>query len=92
MSDGERKIDVRLALRAYQNVLQHGVQDADGHHLEGLTASSDFDGYTVSLSDRVVTIRLLFHSRIAIEAPSGRALETFIERLVRVAESSGRET
>ena len=85
MSNGERKIDVRLALRAYQNMLEFGVRDADGHHLDGLTANADFDGYTVTLSDGVVTIRLLFHSRVAIDTPSGRALEAFIERLQRVA-------
>jgi hypothetical protein len=85
MSDGERKIDVRLALRAYQNLLEFGVRDAEGHHLDGLTANSDFDGYTVTLSDRAVTVRLLFHNKVAIDAPSGRALEGFIERLQRVA-------
>jgi hypothetical protein len=85
MDDAERKIDVRLALRAYQNVLELGTRDAEGHHLDGLTATSDFDGYTVTLSDRAVTIRLLFHSRVAIDAPSGKALEGFIDRLQRVA-------
>jgi hypothetical protein len=86
MSSGERKIDVRLALRAYQSVLEFGVRDAGGYHLEGLAATSDFDGYTVTLSDGAVTVRLLFHSQVAIDAPNGKALEKFIDRLQRIAQ------
>jgi hypothetical protein len=85
MSSGERKIDVRLALRAYQNVRELGAREADGYQLDGLTVTSDFDGYTVTLSDGVVTVRLLFHSKVAIDAPNGRALEKFADRLQSIA-------
>jgi len=85
MNSEERKIDVRLALRAYQNVLEFGAKHAGGYQFDGLTANSDFDGYTVALSDGIVTVRLLFHSKVAIHAPNRRALGEFIERLRRIA-------
>ncbi|MFU8814723.1 MAG: DUF3081 family protein [Pseudomonadales bacterium] len=86
MDTQERKIDVRLALRAYEKVVAHGAREGDVHRLDGLTASSDFDGYTVMLSDGVVTVRLLFHNQVSIEAHSGKALENFVQRIQRVAD------
>lgn len=80
----ERKVDVRQALRAYQKIVEHGEGSGERHHLGELVAESDFDGYTISLSDGRVTVRILFHSRVDIDAPSGQALEDFIARLERV--------
>lgn len=81
----ERKVDHRLVLKAYQHVMDHGQRHDGGRELDGLRAWSDFDGYTVSLSDGTVTVRALFHNKLAIEAPSGKALETFVRRLERLA-------
>ena len=88
--DKEHKIDVQLALRAYQRVREQGEQvsadaGAEAWRLDSLTVSSDFDGYTVSITDGAVTLQILFHSRIKLASPSGRALENFIARLQRAA-------
>ncbi len=90
MGDREGKVDVRLALRAYQAVLDRGDRCDGVYHLGELTAETDFDGYTVTIGDGRVTVRVLFHSRVDIDAPSGKALEDFVSRLERaVATSSG---
>ncbi len=83
MHESERKVDVRLALRAYQAVVDRGQRDDDGYRLGDLRVQADFDGYTVSLSDGRVTARVLFHSRVDVDAPSGKALEAFVDRLRR---------
>lgn len=85
MTTPERKVDHRLVLKVYQHVMDHGRPDDAGRELDGLHARSDFDGYTVSLSDGTVTVRALFHNTLAIDAPSGKALETFVRRLERLA-------
>lgn len=46
----------------------------------------DFDSYTVTLTDGAVTARVLFHSRVAIEAPGGRALGNFVRLLERIVD------
>ena len=83
----DRKVDVALALRAYQNVIDRGDRSGEGFVYEGLTASSDFDGYTVTLSDGVVSLRVLFHNKFQIEPTKGAAIDRFLTRLTRVASS-----
>lgn len=81
MSELERKIDARQVLRAYQRIVEDGERDGDAHRLGELVASADFDGYTVMVGDDAVTVRVLFHSRVAIETGHPRALEGFVKRL-----------
>lgn len=83
MDRKERKVDVRLALRAFQAITERGTRRNGVSCLDGLHAETDFDGYTVTLSDGRVTVRVLFHSRVAVDAPSGKALEDFVARLER---------
>lgn len=82
------KVTSRLVLAAYQVIQEQGRPAAGSdvaRELDGLTATGDFDGYTVSVSDGVVTVRALFHNQLDIQAPDGRALENFLKRLRRVA-------
>ncbi len=85
MKESERKVRAATALRAYQTIVSEGAPCRDGHELDGLLAASDFDGYTISLSDGMVTVRVLFHNRVAIDAPSGKALEAFVKRIEKIA-------
>lgn len=84
VKDPERKVDHRLVLKVYQRLMETGEPDNGGRTLHGLHACADHDGYTVSVSDGTVTVRALFHNKLAIEAPSGRALEAFVRRLERL--------
>jgi hypothetical protein len=83
----DRKVDVAQALRAYQNILDHGKRDEDGFVYRGLRASTDFDGYTVTLSDGVISLRIFFHNRFAIEPNNGKDVDQFLTRLKRVAKA-----
>ena len=84
MRETERKVNAATALRAYQRIVSCGVRGPNGHELQGVLAACDFDGYTISLSDGVVNVRVLFHNKVASEAPSGKALETFVRRIERI--------
>lgn len=77
------KVDVRLALRAYQRVLDRGERRDGGYQLGELRAETDFDGYTVSIGDGRVKVRVLFHSRVDVDAPNSKALQDFVGRLER---------
>jgi hypothetical protein len=85
----QTKVDARLALRAYQAVIDAGTRDDDWTRLGELAVATDFDGYTVTLTDGSVTARVLFHSRVAIDAPGGRALENFVRLLEKVVDEQG---
>lgn len=84
MAEAERRVDARLALRAYQAVVDRGDRRDGVYHLDGLSAQADFDGYTVVISDGRVRARVLFHSRVDVDAPNGPALEEFRGRLERL--------
>ncbi len=83
MAAQERKVDVKLALRAYQHVVDHGVRDNGGYVHQGLHASTDPDGYSIALSDGTVTLRILFHHGFVLEPPQGKAIDRFLTRLAR---------
>jgi len=86
LPEPQTKVDARLALRAYQAVVDAGTRDGEWTRLGDLTVAADFDGYTVTLTDGIVTVRVLFHSRVAIDAPGARALENFVRLLEQVVE------
>lgn len=75
------KIEAGNALRAFQAVVDNGTKTDKGYELDGLTADTGFDGYTVSLSDGAVTLTLMFHQTFSVDSPNSRATETFIKRL-----------
>lgn len=75
------KIEAGNALRAFQTVIDNGVKTDKGYELDGLTADTGFDGYTVSLSDGTVTLTLMFHQTFSVDSPNSRATDNFIKRL-----------
>ena len=77
----ETRITAELALRAYQKILDAGERFDGEFRLKGLSAVEDFDGYGITLKDDAVTLRVLFHNRVAIDTPNRRALARFRKRL-----------
>ena len=56
-------IDQRLVLDAFETIIEYGKPDDEGRKtLEGITAYTDFDGYTVFLEGQGVNMRLEFHN------------------------------
>jgi hypothetical protein len=80
----ETKVTADLALRVYQKILAHAGRQGDGPAWHGVTALTDPDGYGVTLTDSTVSIRVLFHNRVAIQTPSSRALMRFRKRLADI--------
>ncbi len=73
----ETKIPAELALKAYQTIIDHGQKEDGYYTYQGVRASSDVDGYGVTLTDGIVTLRVLFHNRIAVDTPNSRSLMRF---------------
>ena len=83
------KLDSRTALMAFQIITDKGEKAAEGYSLDGLTATSDIDGYTVQLSDGTVTVHVMFHHSIAFDTPSNRATGHFLSRVDKLIKSHG---
>ncbi len=75
------RLDIRQALRVFQIVTRHGSRKEHEYHFRGIAASSDFDGYNLTLRDDVVALNIYFHNKYAFHGGSSGAVERFIDRL-----------
>lgn len=81
----KNKIDISTALLAFDKVLQQGEKVEQGHTLSGITASSDFDGYTLVLQDKLSTLTIFFHNKYELEGPDNKAMERLIKNIEHLA-------
>ena len=84
-TSSETRITADLALRVYQKIL-----DQQASSFRGVSALTDPDGYGVTLTDGAVSVRVLFHNKVAIQTPSSRALTRFRKRLLEIDTGAGR--
>ena len=82
MNDG--KLDVRLALRAFNAVRDSGEKRGEGYYLKGITVTSDFDGYNLDLTDGYCNLTVHFHNKFTFTGPNRLSRQEFIERLKRI--------
>ncbi|MCO4322567.1 DUF3081 family protein [Aliidiomarina quisquiliarum] len=78
-------INARLILAVFEKITRLGAATKkDGettHHLDGITAYSDFDGYTVYLEDDEVKVYTGFHNTFRVNSDSARATENFLRKM-----------
>ena len=77
-------LDLHMLLRVFDKIRTKGEQIEQGHQLEGIKAVSDFDGYTVVLSDVQCNLTLFFHNKYEFDYPSGTAREQFEKRILYI--------
>lgn len=75
------KLKARDLLIAFGHIQAHGELRDNVYYLNVLRGESGHDGYTVAISDELVTATVGFHNSIDFDAPSHKALEQFIERV-----------
>ena len=76
-----RQFDVKQALRVFYKIAKHGQRVNDEHRLNGMYASSDHDGYTVTIRDDAVTLRVFFHNTHKFAFRRKIDLEQFMDRI-----------
>ncbi|XOV89648.1 MAG: DUF3081 family protein [Pseudomonadota bacterium] len=80
----DSKINIKQALRVFFKISEKGEAQDDNCVLHGLKAQSDMDGYTITIADDYVTLRILFHNQFKLDYPNQKALATFMERMATV--------
>lgn len=78
------KLTSRVGLEIFQHVMDQGVRTDQGYSLDGITAYSAIDGYTVHLTDGVVTVHLMFHHSMAIDSPNQKSTDEFLKKLSKL--------
>ncbi|MEM7365198.1 MAG: DUF3081 family protein, partial [Pseudomonadota bacterium] len=67
--------------RVFQKIQELGARENDNYRYKGITATSDYDGYTLVLKDDYVTLTILFHSTFRLEYRGAARLVRFLEQL-----------
>ncbi|UTW44283.1 DUF3081 family protein [bacterium SCSIO 12696] len=75
------EIDIRVALRAFNKITTDGDRIDDKYHLNGLTAYTDFDGYTVSIQNDFVSLTVFFHNKFSFKYTNNKEKIAFLEKL-----------
>ena len=83
----EQKIDVKQALRVFDKITKNGEKTEEGWRYRGLTASTDFDGYTVFLRSQNVELTIFFHNKFTVDCKRSMDLEDFVDLLAKIDRS-----
>lgn len=75
------KIDHRQILSVFEKIMANGQRDEDSTVLNGVHASSGFDGYTITLWDDKVSATLQFHNAIHCDCNNQQHVDEFLHRL-----------
>ncbi|GDY24797.1 DUF3081 family protein [Agarivorans sp. Toyoura001] len=77
----QRVVDVNLALRVYEKITRLGIKQGEGYLYQGLQASSDWDGYTIVLSNQQLDLSVFFHNKYQFSVHDDKAIDSFIKQL-----------
>ena len=75
------KIHVKVALEVFGKIAARGKKIEDGHILNGIKATSDFDGYTIVLSNDYAKLTIFFHNKFTFEYSSNKERDNFLEKI-----------
>lgn len=84
----DEKIKVKEALEVFGKIVARGTKIDDGHVFNGITAKSDFDGYTVILCNDYVTLTVFFHNKFTFEYSSPKERDSFLEKMATIKKAS----
>lgn len=77
----KNELDSKFILRVFDKIRNHGESRDEGYMLDGVKASTDFDGYTLYLSDALVSISFGFHNQYHIDYSEAAYYEQFTKKL-----------
>lgn len=77
-------LDTKQLLHGYNVICTHGSKNEQYFLLNGIKAWSDFDGYSVYLSNGPVTLSIYFHGKYHAEYQKNDELEHFLKQLRRI--------
>lgn len=77
----KNELNTRDILNVYEKIKQHGSSKEGQHQLDGITAYTDHDGYTVYLEGYRTALQTGFHNTYRLDYENSRDAEQFIKAL-----------
>lgn len=80
----DKSLDIKQAMRVFNQVQTHGEKRQGRYYWRQLEASSDFDGYTLYLNYQNVKLSLFFHNSYHISFNTRQELDQFYQLLANL--------
>jgi hypothetical protein len=80
----EHKVESKKFLELYELIRKNGDKTELGHRFEGLEAYTDFDGYSVYVTDGFVTLKIGFHNTHHMDYLTQLQLDDFFTKVNRI--------
>ncbi|TKB43247.1 DUF3081 family protein [Thalassotalea mangrovi] len=80
----QEAIDLKQALRVCNKIISHGQRIDGAYKLGDLTAESDYDGYTLTLSDHAVKLHIFFHNKHQLDCKRAIELDDFLQKIAKL--------
>lgn len=77
-------LNIHQTLKVFHLIRDHGNKVDDAHRLNGVNASSDYDGYTLELWDDNVRLSIFFHNKYSVDYSNAFELNEFYEKLAAI--------
>jgi len=75
------KVDIKKSLRVFNQIATKGRRVGDEYLLNGLTAFTDFDGYTVTIKNDYVRLDIFFHNKISLDFSNDKERMLFLQKI-----------
>jgi hypothetical protein len=75
------KVNIKKTLRAFNRITTEGQRNGNEYTLNGLTAHTDFDGYTITIRNDYVRLDIFFHNKFSFDYTSGKERMLFLEKI-----------
>lgn len=86
------KVNIKKAHKAFNAIITDGHRNGHEYTLNGLVASTDFDGYTITIRNDYVRLDIFFHNKFSFDYSSKKEKALFLEKLELMAKSENLST
>jgi len=80
-------LDSKFLLQVFDKIRQHGEKTDSQYVLQGITAYTDLDGYTLFIEDANVKLRFGFHNQYHFDYETSNQLDMFEKKLRHIDKS-----
>ncbi|MBL6734340.1 MAG: DUF3081 family protein [Shewanellaceae bacterium] len=81
----KNELEHTLILKAFDVICRQGKKQTQGYELDGITAYTDFDGYTLYFEARGVFMRFGFHNTYHLDYNSDREKKEFLKKITALS-------
>ncbi len=82
------EVNIKKSLSVFNTITSLGQKNGNEYQYNGLTAKSDFDGYTIVIKNDYVSLTIFFHNKFSLEATNNKEKLSFLEKIEQIHSST----